>query len=656
MVHTQFPEQPADRFLEQTKIIWLRPSMIMGVIITMYLLIGLFVVNQYGESIDEPPRMAYAELSSQSYSGGSTSLQDEKGPFFGMVALQGAKILEKLIPSWKIIDGWNYMSFIAFVMGVYFFYRLCRRLFNAIPAISITLLFSSQPIIWGHAFINPKDIPFMSFFLASITLGLEMVDHWQQLSGLDRKPLTLKSEVIELRRRLPVEWSNASLKIRRTIIVLAVGLAAILIAYPIFRRLINWVVRQIYLAPTTSRFGQIFQHFAQNANSIPVDAYISKAQTLIGWLIFLVVTILAGCLVFISSKIFPTLSDRSIQLRLLLAGCFLGFASDIRTLGPAAGILVGMYFLYKGRQKVIPYIFEYIAIGAVVIFIFWPNLWRNPITGYLASLGQASDFPFNGSILFAGVTYNSENLPHTFLPTLLSMQFTEPFVLLFLLGLILAFIIAINRSILWPDILLLFAWSIGPVVAAVLLDSTIYNNFRQFLFIVPALFIIAGLAIQYIWIWLKGRLYLFIPFMLLVLLPGLYWNWQLHPYQYVYYNNFAGGEATASYNYDMDYWFTTYKEGAEYVNHVAPENSVVYFWNNYTTALPYIRSDLKLTADADLSKLRGNQTIYAVIATQNPGTQFIFARSKVVYEIIRGGAVLAVVKQVDLSDYAMDNQ
>ncbi|MGE5464017.1 MAG: hypothetical protein ACM3PS_11720, partial [Syntrophothermus sp.] len=38
-------------------------------------------------------------------------------------------------------------------------------------------LFAWQPMLWGHAFINPKDPPFLTFFLGSVCLGFEMVDH-----------------------------------------------------------------------------------------------------------------------------------------------------------------------------------------------------------------------------------------------------------------------------------------------------------------------------------------------------------------------------------------------------------------------------------------------------------------------------------------------
>ena len=51
-------------------------------------------------------------------------------------------------------------------------------------ALAAAALFSWQPMLWGHAFINPKDPPFLSFFLASICLGFEMVDRLT----MDNKP------------------------------------------------------------------------------------------------------------------------------------------------------------------------------------------------------------------------------------------------------------------------------------------------------------------------------------------------------------------------------------------------------------------------------------------------------------------------------------
>jgi len=56
--------------------------------------------------------------------------------------------------------------------------------------------FSFQPMLWGHAFINPKDPPFLTFFLASLCLGFEMVDAIADNTKDRRKKIILASFVL----------------------------------------------------------------------------------------------------------------------------------------------------------------------------------------------------------------------------------------------------------------------------------------------------------------------------------------------------------------------------------------------------------------------------------------------------------------------------
>jgi len=46
------------------------------------------------------------------------------------------------------------------------FYELCERWLTRNASLGATLLFATQPLFWGHAFISPKDIPFLTFFSA----------------------------------------------------------------------------------------------------------------------------------------------------------------------------------------------------------------------------------------------------------------------------------------------------------------------------------------------------------------------------------------------------------------------------------------------------------------------------------------------------------
>ncbi len=152
---------------------------------------------------------------------------------------------------------------------------------------------------------------------------------------------------------------------------------------------------------------------------------------------------------------------------------------------------------------------------------------------------------------------------------------------------------------------------------------------------------------------------MFVPLVILVLLPGLYWDWQLHPYQYTYYNSLVGGVAGAFRSYDGDYWLSAYKDAIEYVNQVAPENASVNVWGNKKITLPYARADLKLMVSfntKDPGYPRNTLTDYAIISTYSNADQSCFPDSREIYQVRRGGAVLAVVKQVDKGDLIQNDQ
>jgi hypothetical protein len=642
--------------------LWQRPGFLIGLMTIIYLAVGLLAVTQYSESVDEPHRMQYAESSLDAYFGKIEDLKDEKGPFYSMFALLGSKGLAHLFPGWKPIDGWHYMYFVSFVIGVYFFYRLCRRLIDPAPAIAATLLFGTQPLLWGHAFINPKDIPFMAFFLASVSLGLEMVDHMHAQLDASGGKLSLQSELSDLRRKLAGDWASASGRLRRLLVGLSLLLVVLGLSYRLVQVLLAGLVRQAYTAPVTSWLGRLFRRTAVYAGQIPVQDYISKAQRLYSRVeLFACIGLVLAC-VCVALLIFPSVRNRLARLlaqpRVLLAGCFLGFCSDIRTLGPASGLLVAVYFLYKSGRKAIPFLLEYLGVGALTIYAFWPYLWQDPFNRFWSSLTEAADFPWAGQIMFAGKIYSEGNQPTSYLPVLFTLQFTETAMALILIGIILAGFYLVRRANLRMDMLLLGVWFVAPVAAAILLHSTVYNNFRQFLFVVPPLFVFAGLALQALWNRLTRRGILFIPLVILMILPGLYWDWQLHPYQYMYYNSLVGGVAGAFRNYDTDYWNSGYKDAIEYVNRVAPENATVSFWTKKRTAVPYARSDLELmriTNTYDPGYPLNTLTDYAVITTEDNVDQICFPASKEIYKVERGGAVLAVVKQVNKGDLILSN-
>jgi hypothetical protein len=159
------------------------------ILLVVNILVGLFVFRNYGLSWDEPLFYDYGEALGYAYSprewfSGSfdlersfgTSGDDHKtrGPAYLLLARGPVYLLEAF--GLDKASAWHLINFLFFQIGVYFLYRLATRWINPFAALGASTLFSWQPLLWGHAFINPKDPPFLVFFLASVCLGFEMVD------------------------------------------------------------------------------------------------------------------------------------------------------------------------------------------------------------------------------------------------------------------------------------------------------------------------------------------------------------------------------------------------------------------------------------------------------------------------------------------------
>jgi hypothetical protein len=150
-------------------------------LIAINLLIGMLTVRQYGESWDEYSMLNYAEQSLGAYrglfQGDSEPVYDEALRFYGPAYVMAQLLIAKILPlDWFASDVGHLVNFITFQIGLVTFYLLSRRWFSVWASFCATLLFSTQPLFWGHAFINSKDIPFMVFFIIAILAGLRMVD------------------------------------------------------------------------------------------------------------------------------------------------------------------------------------------------------------------------------------------------------------------------------------------------------------------------------------------------------------------------------------------------------------------------------------------------------------------------------------------------
>lgn len=158
------------------------------ILLTINLIIGIFAFRDYGYAWDEPLFYDYADALQYAYSpqnwfnenfdlqnafGSSASDHANRGPAYIIIVYPIVSFLKLFLDN---ASAWHLINFLTFQLGVYLFYRFASKWMNELSAVSATLLFCYQPLLWGHSFINPKDIPFLVFFIGSMYFGFEMVD------------------------------------------------------------------------------------------------------------------------------------------------------------------------------------------------------------------------------------------------------------------------------------------------------------------------------------------------------------------------------------------------------------------------------------------------------------------------------------------------
>ncbi|MBE0669497.1 MAG: hypothetical protein IH588_02815 [Anaerolineales bacterium] len=153
------------------------------------IIVGVITFRSYGLSWDEPLFYDYANALRYAYTptewfSGNFDLQNaygasgtdhaNRGPAYILIARPFVAFVESL--GVDNASAWHLINFLTFQLGVYLFYRFTVKWMSPIAAVAASAFFSWQPLLWGHAFINPKDIPFLVFFIGAMCFGFELVD------------------------------------------------------------------------------------------------------------------------------------------------------------------------------------------------------------------------------------------------------------------------------------------------------------------------------------------------------------------------------------------------------------------------------------------------------------------------------------------------
>jgi 4-amino-4-deoxy-L-arabinose transferase-like glycosyltransferase len=209
-------------------------------------------------------------------------------------------------------------------------------------------------------------------------------------------------------------------------------------------------------------------------------------------------------------------------------------------------------------------------LGYAVMGLVWPWSVISPLNPFRAAEYFSHFFEKPWQELFDGRLIVVPDMPRSYVPTLLALKLPELFLLLGFGGAAGALVAAFKREL--PIrrravFLLLVLAAILPPAVAVVLRPAMYNGLRHFLFVVPPLAVLGGLAGVYIAAACARRSLFASIAAAAVLAAGLALPIvemaRLHPYEYTHFNRLAGGITRARDRYMLDYWGLSLKQASQ---------------------------------------------------------------------------------------------
>jgi hypothetical protein len=244
------------------------------------------------------------------------------------------------------------------------------------------------------------------------------------------------------------------------------------------------------------------------------------------------------------------------------AGLMLVYGSEMRALGAhAATARLGRFIVTLAPGLVLAY---------CVMALAWPWSAVAPLNPLRASEYFSHFFEKPWKEMFDGVAIPVPDMPRTYVPTLFALKEPEIVLLLGIGGTAGALVAAMRRDL--PvlrraGLLVLAVAAVLPVALTVIARPAMYNGVRHFIFIMPAVAALGGVAAA----WLFGRLAHYgrpavaagAVAATAALMSPLVEMVRLHPYQYTHFNHLAGGVRAADDHYMLDYWGLAFKQAAD---------------------------------------------------------------------------------------------
>ena len=239
------------------------------------------------------------------------------------------------------------------------------------------------------------------------------------------------------------------------------------------------------------------------------------------------------------------------------------------------------------RRRVLATAGAFALCAAIALYATWPWLWADPLARFAEAWSAMASRPSHGPQLFRGEWLAPEDLPPSYIPVWFSIT-AQPLALLLGLagaaaaaGAVAARPIEALRNGDRRFGLLLLACLALPPLAAVLLDSTLYNGWRHFYFLYAPWCLLAAIGLARLAAFAAarhgegGRRAVHV-LAVLGLAASLAPIVRLHPQQQAYFNLIVDRETPEHLRtqYGIDYWGAPYRELLEHLLERWPDREI----------------------------------------------------------------------------------
>lgn len=222
-----------------------------------------------------------------------------------------------------------------------------------------------------------------------------------------------------------------------------------------------------------------------------------------------------------------------------------------------------------------------LLLGYLVMGLIWPWAIIEPANPLRAVTYFSHFFEKPWKELFDGALVSVPDMPWSYLPTLFALQLPEIMLGLSLCGLAFAVVTVLRPG---PDpkrktILAMIAMAAFlPLAIAMVKRPALYNGVRHFIFVIPPMAVLGGIAFAKIMEWLKqndsGHMLqrLGVAAFVFGLMLPLVQMVRLHPYEYTHFNYIAGTVREADDRFMLDYWGLALKQASDELREYIAEN------------------------------------------------------------------------------------